>query len=95
LNISSFRVITNPYSEYFAVLTEKRLYIADAIHEALIDTCLELRDEITSMVVSPTGELAVSDGERITIINFDDDTHYIAAYHEGSVFDWRVPPQEN
>jgi hypothetical protein len=70
---------------------ENNLFVGNVANRQLTDTCLT----VTGLGWSPSGELAVSDGERISIINFEDGTHYIAAYHEGSVFDWRVPPEDD
>ena len=76
----------------FAFTTfDEKLLLAKMETQQIVDICLDAN----GFAWSPNGELAVSDGERISIINFEDNTHYIAAYHEGSVFDWRVPPEEN
>jgi hypothetical protein len=95
LDATSFGVIDDPYSEHFIVSNGNQLYFGDGTLTQLIDICLEWQNRITGIAFSPSGELAVSDGERISIINFEDGTHFIAAYHEGSVFDWRVPPEED
>jgi hypothetical protein len=75
----------------FALISEDKLVLGNLETQQLTDTCLT----VTGLGWSPSGKLAVSDGERISIINFEDGTHYIAAYHAGSVFDWRVPPEED
>jgi hypothetical protein len=81
----------NLNNEDFAIISANRLLLGNLETQQLTDTCLT----VTGVAWSPNGELAVSDGERISIINFEDGAHYIAAYHEGSVFDWRVPLEED
>jgi hypothetical protein len=77
--------------QQFALINEDTLLIGSVEGERLIDTCLN----INTVAWSPSGELAVSDGEWISIINFEEGTHFIAAHHKGSVFDWRVPLEED
>jgi hypothetical protein len=76
---------------YFYIVVQNQLYIGTIEERILYNICLD----VDSAAWSPNGELAISDGERISIINFEDNTHYIAGYHQGSVFDWRVPPKKD
>ena len=81
-------VTANPYDTHFAVQINENTLIGDTSTQIFTDLCIQS----TGVAIAPSGEIVLSTGEEILLIQ--EDTTYRLAYHDGRVFDWRFPDND-
>lgn len=77
----------NTNGTQFAILANKSMYIGDTSTKTITHLCIFAN----GAAFSPSGDIVISDGEQILLIQGENT--YRLAYHDGTVFDWRVPSE--